>query len=52
MISNLGESSWVIFTATAHVGARFSYYLHILFTSRILQNSPVETLCLWKNLCS
>ena len=28
--------------ATSHVGARFSSYFHILFTSRTLQNSKVE----------
>ena len=28
---------------------RFSCYFHIFFTSRTLQNSHVEALCLWKN---
>ena len=32
--------------------ARWSCYLHILFTLRNWQNSDVEALCLWKNFCS
>ena len=31
---------------------RFSCYFPILFTSRTFQNSHVEALRLWKNLCS
>ena len=34
---------------TAHVGARFSCFFHILFTSRTLQNLHGKALCLWKN---
>ena len=40
-----------IFAATAHLGARFSCYFHILFTSRTFVYI-VEALCLWKDLCS
>ena len=42
MISDLGESLRRIFAATAHVGTRFSFYFHILFTLRTRQNSHVE----------
>ena len=52
IISDLGESPGGIFAATAHFGARFSCYFHILFTSRTLQNSQVEALCLRKDNCS
>ena len=52
IIWDLGESPGGIFAATTYVGARLSCYFHILFTSRTLQNSLVEALCLWKNLCS
>ena len=48
----MGECPEGIFEATAHVGPRFSSYFHILFTLRTLQNSYVEALCLWENLCS
>ena len=43
MISDLRESLRGVFAATAHhdVGARFSCYFHILFTSRTWQNSHV-----------
>ena len=40
-----------IFAATAHLGARFSFYFHILFSSRTFVYI-VEALCLWKDLCS
>ena len=40
-----------IFAATAHLGARFSCYFHILFTSRTFVYI-VEALYLWKDLCS
>ena len=48
LVTEMGEFSRqaVIFRA------RWSCYLHILFTSRIWQNSDVEALCLWKNFCS
>ena len=48
----MGESPGGIFAATAHTGARFSSYFHILFTSRTLQNSHLEVLCLWKHHCT
>ena len=44
-LGQLGESR----AATVHVWARFSCFFHILFTSRTLQNSLVESICLWKN---
>ena len=48
LVTEMGEFSRqaVIFRA------RWSCYLHILFTSRNWQNSDVEALCLWKNFCS
>ena len=50
---NLGPGRTLrgIFAATAHLGARFSCYFHILFTSRTFVYI-VEALCLWKDLCS
>ena len=48
----MDESPGGIFAATAHTGARFSSYFHILFTSRTLQNSHLEVLCLWKYHCT
>ena len=44
-LGQLGESR----AATVHVWARFSCFFHILFTSRTLQNSLVESICSWKN---
>ena len=40
------------FRGNAHLGARFSCRLQILFTLRTWQNSRVKALCFWKNLCS
>ena len=50
---NLGPGRTLreIFAATAHLGAHFSCYFHILFTSRTFVYI-VEALCLWKDLCS
>ena len=44
-LGHLGESC----AATVHVWARFSCFFHILFTSRTLQNSLVESICSWNN---
>ena len=49
IITDPGEPPGGIFAATAYVEIRHSSYFHTLFTSRTLQNSHMEVLCLWKN---
>ena len=48
IISYLGEFPGGIFVTTTHVGAHFSVYFHILFTSHILQSPQIIIL---KALC-